>query len=229
MLELRFHPDEKCSLEPVLLSESHAFPTAYISRGTELRGDHYYDVVTLSFHYKDNLATGLGNTCFPKSPFLGYHPNDVEFISLYYNKHVLEYVYFSAHGPGQGMYVAANEVELTECGDIVVYVAKNSHACYPHPGTYLRIFGLANDVCSKRGNSLVISDEELIPSFNYVFNNGIRLYAGLRPPPPTQSVTALKRFFLPYYVNSLREGAVTSLPSVDSSALKSHLGSTPIK
>lgn len=181
---LRFHPGERERLEP----------TAYITTGKELRGDIMYSVVTYSFYFRNNYAIGCGWRLFPKSGLLGYHEHDVEFISVYYFENVPVRVFFSAHGRGQGSWVEWEDCEFVD-DQLVVYVARNSHAMYPHTGRYWRVFGFANDVCSSRGKELRVYS--FTSSFDCCFGNGVSLCAKLRPSPPGTSITPWQRFFLP--------------------------------
>lgn len=196
MIELRFHPDEKEFISSVLPEREPKSPV-YLTVGKETRGGIEYTVFTYSFYYKNNGAIGLGWQLFPTSRRLGYHDHDVEFVSLYCEGDEVKMVYFSAHAPGQGTWVAWDECEMSEDDNLVVYVARNSHACYPHPGTYWRIFGFANDVCSQDGRSLVLTVQDVIPSYDCVFSNGVRLCANLRPAPLPTVLTFWQRFCLP--------------------------------
>jgi len=193
---LRFHPNEKYLLSSIKQDETGL---AYKTIGKETHNGKIYDVITLSFHYNENMAIGCGWWCFPYSSKLGYHPNDIEYVSIYSLHGQVEKVYFSAHGRGQGVWKSWSDCEKTADGNLVIYVALNSHACYPSRGLYIRIFGLANDLCSGRGKSIHLSEQNLIQSYNYSFNNGVSLYKSLRPKPPDTSITSWQRFALPFY------------------------------
>jgi len=58
--------------------------------------------------------------------------------------------YFAAHGNTQGRWHSVDEVDMV-MGSPQVYVARGSNASYAHPGTYVRIFGLANDQTRAHG------------------------------------------------------------------------------
>lgn len=209
MIELRFHPSEKCKLNPIVDLETPLFPTAYVSYGDERRGDTVYQVISVSFYFKENVASCCCWRHFPNSKRLGYHKHDVEYVNIYYKDNVAEYVFFSAHSPGQGSYVRASDVEINDNGFLVVYVALNSHALYPRGQTYIRAFGLANDYCSADGKRVPILRHRLIPAYDYTFENGINLKEQLRQPVPSASVTPVCRFFLPFFISSLRSASVT--------------------
>lgn len=194
MIELRYHPGERCFATNIRPGERQ--PTVYVTHGVEMVGTKPYEVTTYSFFYTENLAIGVGWRCFPRAKTLGYHPHDIEYVSVYSHDGQSELVYFAAHSRGQGFWVPWEKCEFSE-GHLVVYVARNSHACYPHSGVYVRVFGMANDVCSGRGLHQVFTDEDLVPSYDHTFDNGIRLCKALRPAPPLQSMTALGRFLLP--------------------------------
>lgn len=121
-----------------------------------------------TFVYANNDGIGCFGLC-PLASAMGYHKKDVEMIQVYYSSHAGDFnhhghrisdsedhpswVYFSQHGGkkrGGGQWVSANELDYDkESKTLHVYVAKGSHACYPHgsnPRRHLRIFGLANDL-----------------------------------------------------------------------------------
>jgi hypothetical protein len=204
MIELRFHPSERSELSTIDDSDRIHLPTAYITLGSQIVDNVKYDVTTVSLFYQDNMATGTCWRLFPTSTHLGYHPNDIEHISIYSTQTSIDMVYFSAHSPGQGMWLKWKDCELSEAGSLIVYVARNSHACYPHAGTYWRLFGLANDVCSNRGKRVNIVFSQMLSSYDYAFSNGIRLYRDLRPMPPLASITPWQRFFILFYKDALR-------------------------
>lgn len=78
----------------------------------------------------------------------GEHPNDVETTIVRLRASDLDRpvrVYFQQHS-GFGWYDAS---EIEHEGDrVVVYLARQSHECYPHAGRYMRIFGFADDLCN---------------------------------------------------------------------------------
>lgn len=77
----------------------------------------------------------------------GEHPNDVETTIVRLRASDPDHpvrVYFQQHS-GFAWYDAP---EVERVGDrVVVYLARQSHECYPHAGRYTRIFGFADDLC----------------------------------------------------------------------------------
>lgn len=204
MIELRFHPSETVypSVATPVTGEEEQF-VIYSAQGVEVSGEVTYNVTTYSMYFKENLAIGVGYKFFPRSPLLGYHAHDVEHVSVYYYAGEPVKVYFSAHCRGQGVWVPWNKCEKSPTGLLVVYVALNSHALYPHSGSYLRVFGFANDHCSTRGKHIIVHSSQMLPSQEVILSAGVRLYKGLRPAPSSQSTTPLARFFLPFSSSSV--------------------------
>jgi hypothetical protein len=81
----------------------------------------------------------------------GEHPNDVETTVVRFAAtdldHPVRYM-FQQHG-GLAWY----EPDAVEAdGDrVVVYLARQSHECYPHAGRSVRLYGFADDLCDARG------------------------------------------------------------------------------
>ena len=196
MIELRFHPDELLS---TTLPEYPTFPAAYIAHGEEKRGDNVYNVTTIYFYYKPLLTVTCSSLLCPT------YKSGTECISIYYEA---KKIYFSAHTRGQGMWVDFNDCEVNDKDDFIIYVALNSHACYPHPGLYLRNFGFSNDYCREGGKRLRFSYSNIIPAFDHEFDDGTKLYKYPQPPPPSASITPFQRFILPLLFNTLASGGV---------------------
>jgi hypothetical protein len=79
----------------------------------------------------------------------GYHDADIEHVTILTNKNYeIIKVYFGAHRSKDGMWVDKKDITF-ENGRPVVYCALNSHAFYPKPITYHRIYFFANDICGK--------------------------------------------------------------------------------
>ncbi|HEX8121233.1 MAG TPA: hypothetical protein VF549_08205 [Solirubrobacteraceae bacterium] len=84
-------------------------------------------------------------------PGQGEHPNDVETIVVRFAAedldHPVRYM-FQQHG-GYCWY-DPDHIELD--GERVrVYLARESHECYPGPGRFARLYGIGDDVCDDRG------------------------------------------------------------------------------
>lgn len=197
-IEIRFHPKEKIGLSSI-----HGVPNiAYYSDLDvyEYNGQQY-SIITYSFYYPENPAIGCGGKCFPSSTLWGYHKHDIEKISVLYDRNYNpQYVYFFAHGRGQGMWVPWESCEKCSDGALVIYSALNSHASYPNGKTYVRVCGIINDVCSSKGKSIrpilqKAEDIQIAP--------GIRL--SLSPiHPPQQSISTFERWFLMFYSNYIK-------------------------
>lgn len=203
-IQLCFHPFEKSFPTNINQSVTNVYPGLYISSGYEKIFDKDYEVVTVSLYFDDNFAQGVGSWCCPTSQMLGYHKHDIEYISFYCCDDGIDLIYFSAHSRGQGTWVSWNECEITPDNKLVVYVSLNSHALYPHPRTYWRVFGFANDYCSKYGAKQEVDLNDIARSYDFSFDNGIRLYKSLRPSPSPVSITSWERFCLPFYLKQIK-------------------------
>lgn len=81
----------------------------------------------------------------------GEHPNDVETTIVRLAASDLSNpvrFYFQQHGAFS--WYDANSVELTG-SRVVVYLARQSHECYPHAGRFQRVYGAADDLCEHAG------------------------------------------------------------------------------
>lgn len=77
------------------------------------------------------------------------HIADLEHVSVVISKNtgMIEKIYFGSHGSSEGMWLQANNKDITYEGTHpVVFVAYSGHGNYPRRGTYLRVFGFANDI-----------------------------------------------------------------------------------
>lgn len=116
--------------------------TAWVQRHT-VAGVAYVDIIYTCF-----LAW---NGSISLVPGQGEHPNDVETVIVRLRAsnldHPMRYS-FAQHG-GYSWYESSN---VERRGDrVVVYLARQSHECYPHPGRYARLFGFADDLCDAAG------------------------------------------------------------------------------
>ncbi len=150
-IELRFHPHEQffpCSNEYYDLnnySVYYNYDDIYAYNGKK-----YYSV-TYFIYYKTNGAIGF-NSLMTYNKSLGYHNKDLENIKILYDMDTRDpvYVFFSAHQQ-EGKYFKFSECKFTPDNYLIVYVSLNSHSCRRLPGTYWRIFGIANDYASDCG------------------------------------------------------------------------------
>lgn len=188
-LELRFHPKEKSKLSKKDFSES-ILPIVYFRRDEYAYLYYGKKYVSLTYYmcYAKNFAIGL-NRVLPLNSSLGYHQQDVEIIRILFDYTTLipEYVYFSAHAQ-EGVWVKFNDCEFNNT-KLIVYVALRSHAVKPHPGTSVRIFGIANDRYSQNGKHitpLLIED----PSFPYTTLQNNEVFTSFT-----------RRFLIPFFAN----------------------------
>lgn len=99
------------------------------------------------------------NAPYPFGPFTGNftdiqnaHEGDIEHINIEVDAitHVPSRIFYSAHADPEGFWIDANHPDMEyEEGHPVVFVAHGSHATYPKAGTYVRIYGVANDETNK--------------------------------------------------------------------------------
>lgn len=129
--------------------------------------DLVYDYSVLSISYDENPAIGCcAPCCCPNSETCGYHLGDVESLYLLFDagsdRTDLRYVYFKAHGYGQGVWrrcfdhtAGLKYAQPPKClyddetKTLTVYIARSSHAFYPYAGITWRAFGFANDYTNK--------------------------------------------------------------------------------
>jgi hypothetical protein len=81
-----------------------------------------------------------------------FHEADLEHMTMELNKETkaLERIYYASHGRAEGFWLDAKNPDIQYEGTHpVVFVAHYGHGNYPKAGTYVRIFGLANDVTSQ--------------------------------------------------------------------------------
>jgi len=186
--------DERWMLTPKIFSRTYN------------RDDKPYTMYDCRISYRDNPAIGCGWCCFPKSPILGYHEGDEENLILLADDgnsgdsgdsgdSDVRWVFFKAHARGQGLWKRWDECHVDGKGRLHVYVARGSHALYPYPDTWFRVFGLANDLCDDRGRSVLmdLSTSRVTGRTAYF--------------PPHHSVTLAERFFLAFTSNKLKEKA----------------------
>lgn len=196
-VHLRFHPLER--LATVGITDNTRLDVCYRTRrGVYEYEGKSYDIETIYFYYTKNPALGCWGTYInPKSDAWGYHDHDVEKVTILYQpgtEHPV-YVYFSAHGVGQGMWMEWTRCEKTIDNHLVVYVARSSHACYPTPEVRCRIFGFANDYCSNKGRWVNLT---ALNAFDWTSPNGIVMTSDpIRP--PRSSIGCLGRFCATFF------------------------------
>lgn len=136
--------------------------TGYIRYHIEKGSNIDYNVITIYFYYKESFSSIL----FP----ISYTNNDIQWVSIYCIGNTPKYVHFS--GGNKRLW---EECEFYE-NSLVVYVARNSHYCYPHSGNY------GYNKCSDKGNKLLIQLKYFNPSYDYVFVNGKMTLRSTREP-----------------------------------------------
>jgi len=94
------------------------------------------------------------------------HEGDLEHVTLEIDKNTkkLKRIYFGSHGRTEGMWLDADNPDIQWQGTHpIVFVAEGGHGNYPKAGTYVRIYGLANDQTNK--------GIKWDPKFNLVYKN----------------------------------------------------------
>lgn len=185
---LRFHPNEQYYPD---IKHNQVSCTSYEGKFTYYGVSYNY--LEYAFNYEANGAIGCFYCCFPKSKCLGYHEGDRERLIFLLDdtKSNILYVYFNAHSPGMGMWLPWDECEKTSSGHLIAYVAKSSHAFYPHAETYLRVFGFANDLCSTDG----------VAFYTHLVGTHTDFII-----PKQHSITPCERFWLAFTKDKLRNG-----------------------
>lgn len=115
-------------------------------------GTHWYDMEHVTIRFKatniQELLDGVISSSISKIPYK---------------------VLFSIHSKYRWFDWSSFDISITN-GKLNVYIAKNSHACYPRPNTYIRYFGMANDVCNQgyiNKNIDIIMYDPSNPIFQY--------------------------------------------------------------
>lgn len=193
--ELRFHPNERhlpIDFDP----HFNVLHPCYCFHGTTTHQGTTYEYKSYKWYYTVNDGIGC---CFmfPNKSSMGYHPNDVESVTVLFKDGEPAHVYFHAHSYGQGVWRTWDQCEKSKKGYLVVYVARYSHASYPSKGIFWRVFGFANDVTSDKGICKEYNEFiELSPTQNVWVGNKI-ITSGMSRSLPTSSNTPLLRFCMP--------------------------------
>jgi len=143
---------------------------------------------------------------------LGMHPADVERFVILFSKNSLEpeFVFFGAHGNGQGTWQAFSECEKNASGALRVFVSPTSHAFYPKAKTYWRAFGLLNDVTSDNGTNwqpslanFQKSDQQSWSYSHYQVAKGINNPMNV-PDPEAFSISSWERLAIPFIRETIK-------------------------
>ena len=139
-----FGSDPKLNRSP---SGSLTTPVYVVTYNDEQHGKIYIQYLfAFGFNEPYNIGPFTGDT----ADFQDAHEFDLEHFTVELDARTkkLDRLYYSSHGTKEGFWMRPQEVEWDGTHP-VVYVARGSHAVYPRQGTYIRIFGVANDVTSK--------------------------------------------------------------------------------
>jgi hypothetical protein len=115
--------------------------------GITKKGGFTYFQYCVLFAY--NGPSKVCHTCLEG----GEHFTDIEHVTVKVNNATqkVDSVYFGAHRSKDGVWKKADDMQFSNTGSPIVYVALGSHAMYPKPGNYYRIFGATHDECSAAG------------------------------------------------------------------------------
>lgn len=175
-----------------------------------------FNYVTYSFYFVINGAIGpisdllqlalpytKDSKIYKIASTFGYHGNDSVDITIKYDKFWTPLkVNYDAHARGQGMWVNWEDAPK-EDGLLVCYVAHNSHALYPEPKTYYRIFGFGNDVCAKNGKQFTM--KKFINLYNGIPEAVSQCGFKIQSQPSNHSITPWERFTFPLYKKRIEE------------------------
>lgn len=191
-IELRLHPQEPCKPLDYITRQLESTPVIYKSHESMFvyQGEEYR-MVNYSYFFAENLAPGCLGQIWPKCERLGYHSDDLESIAVLFDvsNGAPQHVFYFAHAGRQGTWVPWENCEFTNDGALIVYIALHSHASYPRPGRFLRIFGIINDVCSDKGSRIRPIICACPAGTETIF---VRV-------PPQESITPWQRFALAFY------------------------------
>lgn len=130
----------------VSLTETSTRPVYYHIKNVMFQYQSYRALYYVLF-YTDNPGYDV---CCRKGD--GYHTGDVErIVVLFDSDNKAQWVFFGAHGRGQGKWVPFAKCSKAYDGVLRVYVSPTSHAMYPKPKRYRRVFGFADDVIRTGG------------------------------------------------------------------------------
>lgn len=139
---LHFHPNERffpTSVEDALAGiQGDPVIYGHVSTVADMYRLVYYTLYVVNDYYYRFLGIPVG-----------YHRGDLEHIVMYVDRDNIarvRHTYLSAHSFQQGTWVDGKLQHI--------YVARASHAHYPTPQTFVRVFGFANDQCSDKGKQM---------------------------------------------------------------------------
>ncbi len=191
------------------ITETSSRPVYYNVKKVKL-WDKVWTAVYLSLFFEVN----------PGYNKIGYHSGDVEKLILLFDEKIAgqewipTWIYFSAHGNGQGIWKRWQDCKFTSDGFLKVFISPFSNAHYPSPGTYLRVCGFANDVCVDGQNPFRPEANDFCNAMTQSWTNSFYQVAkGINTPahpdpPPSSGASSVQRFFLfiPSVKKSIQNG-----------------------
>lgn len=174
-------------------TEQTARPLYYMEKTVEYQNQIYSALYLILFFMVN-----------PGYMSIGFHPADVEKIIILRDQITKEprYVYYGAHGHGEGMWLPWSKTERYQ-NSLLVYVSPTSHGMYPYRKRYMRLFGTANDECDGKGerwrpqhSDFEDATKQSWSLTHYQVSRGINSPAN-SPDPSIASITPFQRFFLP--------------------------------
>ena len=174
-------------------TEQTARPIYYNQKRVEWQGVEYNALYLVLFFMVN-----------PGYASIGYHPGDVEKIIILKDKDTNQpkYVYYGAHGHGEGVWVPWDKCEKQQ-DSLIVYVSPTSHGMYPRRKKYMRVFGFANDKCDGKGERWHPQPEDFEDASKQSWSQShFQVIRGINSPlnspePSIASITTFQRFFLP--------------------------------
>jgi hypothetical protein len=195
-------------------TETCGRPLYYTINRVLFRGEVWLEMC-YSLFFVENPGYRVGGCCV-----LGAHRADVERVVVLFDNSTLEpkWVYFGAHGKGQGVWrewIQCEKINIEDCGGLAlkVYVSPQSHGIYPNEGTYLRVFGCANDECSGDGEIWVPCADMRNDARKQSWSDVLQIESGINAPahmgqPSESSIGCWERFWLalPWVNKRVRKG-----------------------
>ena len=160
---------------------------------------------------------------------IGTHEGDIEHVTVRVTAHgELIAVWYAAHGPQDGAWVPAAEVQTDKAtGRLIVYVARGSHAAYPMPGKWWYVQLLQNadfaiDSTAKGGAvwaptavHIISADGDIYGSMLWLNSTEDIAYTEAQPFPGTSPAdVTVQMNSMPWNSWAIRWGAVVSKSSV---------------
>lgn len=182
-----------------LPTETSNQPVYYHFKNVAFQGKNYTGLYYIFFYA---VNPGYEVCCVTD---VGQHPADVERIVVLFDNisYQPKWVFFGAHGNGQGEWVPWNKCCKTEDGILRVFVSPTSNGFYAKERTYHRALCMANDStvgvdhCWRPTQSnFQKSWEQSWSNSHYQVARGINNPRNV-PDPESRSVTFNERFCLP--------------------------------